>query len=114
MFIAILMCFKQETELGAGASLAGDGEILDGVVTRSRGEIKHMCSPKVSSSTTTPARDLTNIQSPRFSEKAYSPRVSELRGGKSPLSSGKGPYSPRSGETRSSQLGKSPHNTPPN
>lgn len=97
-----------ESELGAGASFAGDAEILDGIVTRSRGEIRKICSPKVTSTTTTPARDSNTNQSPRLSERAYSPRVRELRG-KSPLSSGKGPCSPKTGETRLSQLGKSPH-----
>ncbi|KAE8671247.1 putative boron transporter 5 [Hibiscus syriacus] len=36
-----------ETDLGHGASYAGDGEILDEVITRSRGEFRHTSSPKV-------------------------------------------------------------------
>ncbi|XP_051141618.1 boron transporter 1-like isoform X2 [Andrographis paniculata] len=77
---------------GAGSSrrasfAAEDGEILDGMITRSRGEIKHICiSPKVTSSSSPAAaaapKDVRQ-QSPRvsLSEKAYSPRISELRGG---------------------------------
>ncbi|GLT66107.1 hypothetical protein SLA2020_384960 [Shorea laevis] len=56
-----------ETELGAGASEIEDGEILDEVITRSRGEFRHTCSPKISSSTATPAKanDPKPLQSPR-------------------------------------------------
>ncbi|KAJ6429575.1 hypothetical protein OIU84_021053 [Salix udensis] len=39
-----------EAEMSRAASFADDGEILDGIITRSRGEIKRMCSPKVTSS----------------------------------------------------------------
>ncbi|GLU05120.1 hypothetical protein SLE2022_222370 [Rubroshorea leprosula] len=45
-------------------SFADDGEILDGMVTRSRGEIRRVCSLKMASGTATPS-----IQSPRFLEK---------------------------------------------
>ena len=100
-----------EGEMGAGASLAEGGEILDEIITRSRGEIRHMCSPKITSSTATPTKDPRNFQSPRLSEKAYSPRVSELRGEHSPQSSGRGKYSPKTGEARPSNLGKSPHSS---
>lgn len=82
------------------------------MVTRSRGEIRHICSPKVTSSTETPIGDSKGLHSPRFSEKAYSPRVSELRQVQSPLSGGKGPYSPRTGEARPSKLGQpAPHSS---
>ncbi|KAA8549045.1 hypothetical protein F0562_000729 [Nyssa sinensis] len=97
-----------ETELGARASFAEDGEILDELVTRSRGEIRRTYSPKITSSTGTPAKDPKILQSPHFSEKAYSPRISELRGEKSPRSIGRGPSSPRTGETKPSKLGTSP------
>ncbi|OWM62825.1 hypothetical protein CDL15_Pgr020119 [Punica granatum] len=91
-----------ESELGTGASCAGDGEILDEVITRSRGEFRHVSSPKITSSTTTPARDvITNLQSPRA---VFSPRMSELRAERSPDTR---PYSPSSREKKST-LGKSP------
>lgn len=95
--------------MGAGASLPQTGDIFDEMITRSRGEIKRMCSPKVTSSTATPTKDPRGFQSPHLSEKAYSPRVSELRGEHSPRSSGRGKYSPRTGEARPSNLGKSPN-----
>ncbi|GMH20916.1 hypothetical protein Nepgr_022758 [Nepenthes gracilis] len=85
-----------ETELGSGASFAREGEILDEIVTRSRGEVRHVCSPKVTSSTATPARDPASMKSPGHS--AYSPGVSGLRGERSP----------RIGEIRPSNLGRSP------
>ncbi|XP_052184262.1 probable boron transporter 2 isoform X1 [Diospyros lotus] len=80
----------QEAELGTRAPFAEDGEILDEMITRSRGEIRRICSPKVtSSSAETPVRDPKTLQSPRFSssDRAYtSPRISELRGEASPRS----------------------------
>ncbi|GAB4830621.1 Boron transporter 1, variant 2 [Ancistrocladus abbreviatus] len=98
-----------ETELGSRASFAQEAEILDEMVTRSRGEIRRVCSPKVTSSTATPMKDPTGIQSPRLS--AYSPRVSELRGERSPTSVGR---SPRSSDVRPSKLGKSPSDSTSN
>ncbi|GMN52245.1 hypothetical protein TIFTF001_021390 [Ficus carica] len=91
-----------EAEIGAGASHAGDGEILDEVITRSRGEFRHTSSPKITSSTSTPANaPQTSFESPRQS---YSPRLGEIRGEPSPRSGGRGPHSPRP----PSSLGKSP------
>lgn len=84
------------------ASFADGGEILDGVITRSRGEIKHVCSPKVTSSTATPSKEFRSIQSPLFSDKIYSPRPSELKIGLSPRHGG-----PMTGEAKPSNLGKS-------
>ncbi|GMI69490.1 REQUIRES HIGH BORON 1 [Hibiscus trionum] len=94
-----------ETELGHGASYAGDGEILDEVITRSRGEFRHTSSPKVTSSTATPEIDPRSHRSPRLSS---SPRLGELRGERSPRA--RGPHSPMTGEPRPSNLGKSPLN----
>jgi len=100
-----------ETELGATASFAEGGEILDEMITRSRGEIRRICSPKVTSTTGTPAKDHRIPLSPHLSEKAYSPRVNELRGELSPRSGGRGPVSPRAGDPRPSKLGINPHNS---
>lgn len=96
--------------MGRTASFARDGEILDGIITRSRGEIRRTCSLKVTSCTATPSkefRSLRSFQNPRPSEKVYSPRISELRGDQSPRLDGRGPFSPRTGEPRQSNLGKS-------
>ncbi|KAM2257099.1 hypothetical protein ACFXTI_047384 [Malus domestica] len=95
-----------DTELGAGASCAGDAEILDEVMTRSRGEFRHVSSPKITSSTSTPANAPEILASPH---KTFSPRVSELRGERSPLSGGRGSHSPGTPGS-SSILGKSPSN----
>ncbi|KAI4329822.1 hypothetical protein MLD38_028165 [Melastoma candidum] len=96
-----------ETELGAGATYAGDGEVLDEVITRSRGEFRHISSPKITSSTGTPAHDTRSTLSPR---RSFSPRIGELRGERSPIA--KGLLSPRPGEKHMSNLGKSPSTTP--
>ncbi|XP_073113695.1 probable boron transporter 2 [Elaeis guineensis] len=95
-----------EVDTGIRHSSAESAEILDEMVTRSRGEIKHIYSPKVTSSNGTPATDLRGLHSPQFSEKAYSPRIAELRQERSPRLSGRGTYSPGS-EARSSKLGES-------
>ena len=92
-------------ELASGTTLAGDAEILDEMVTRSRGEIRRISSPKITSSTATPTQEIKGIHSPRLA--AYSPRVRELRGEINPQSGRTGP-SPRSVETRALNLGKSP------
>ncbi|XP_068658603.1 probable boron transporter 2 isoform X2 [Aristolochia californica] len=91
---------------GLRAAYVDDGEVLDEVITRSRGEIRRTCSSKLTSSTATPLADVRGLQSPRLSEKAYSPQVSELKQEQSPRSGGRGFHSPRIGETRSSTLGQ--------
>lgn len=102
-----------EAEMGAGAAYGGDGEILDEVITRSRGEFRHTSSPKITSSTSTPANNPRSHQSPRLSS-TYSPRVSELRGEKSPKLGARGPNSPITGDQKFSKLGKSPSSSEQN
>lgn len=106
---ALSFSLATEAEMSRAASFADDGEILDGIITRSRGEIKRMCSPRVPSPDATASKEFRSIQSPRFSDKVYSPRVSEVRGDYSPRlgGAGRGPFSPRIGESRLSNLGKS-------
>ncbi|XP_038905775.1 boron transporter 1-like [Benincasa hispida] len=96
-----------EAELGAGASFGGDGEILDEVITRSRGEFRRISSPKITSSTATPISDRKSIDSPH---RSFSPRLSELRGEHSPRAGGRGTPGQRSAEAKPSSLGKSPLN----
>ncbi|KAJ8528902.1 hypothetical protein K7X08_030642 [Anisodus acutangulus] len=86
-------------------SFADDGEILDGMMTRSRGEIRRICSSKVTSCNATPARDSVSVQSPRLSNKVYSPRVSEIKGESPRLGRG-GSFGSRTGEARRSNLSK--------
>ncbi|KAJ7977710.1 Boron transporter like [Quillaja saponaria] len=93
------------SELGGGTSHVGEGEILDEVITRSRGEFRHLSSPKVTSSTSTPVNDPKSHQSPR---PPFSPSAGEFIGEQSPRSGGRGTYSPRTGEVRVSNLGRSP------
>ncbi|KAK9139119.1 hypothetical protein Scep_008800 [Stephania cephalantha] len=94
-----------EGEIASRTSCVDDGEILDGMITRSRGEIRRTCSPKVTSSTTTPARDSKSLYgSPRNGEKPFSPRISEIKGERSPHSGGRGAASPWTGESRTSNL----------
>lgn len=77
---------------------AQSAEILDDMVTRSRGEIKRLNSPKITSSGSTPIAELKSRCSP-----AYSPRLAEVRHERSPLG---GRSSPKTGETRPSKLGE--------
>ncbi|KAH7676346.1 Bicarbonate transporter eukaryotic protein [Dioscorea alata] len=105
---ALQFNLASEMDLGARRSHAEAAEILDAVVTRSRGEVKHINSPKVTSSTSTPASNIRSIPSPRLSEKAYSPRLNELRQEPSPHSGARG-YSPRT-----SKLGDSSAKTSSN
>ncbi|XP_057813079.2 boron transporter 1 isoform X2 [Cryptomeria japonica] len=83
---------------GNGGTKADEGEILDEMMTRSRGEIKHIYSPKITStSECTQPGEAKYIFSPRLgdSERAYSPRISQLRQTHSPqLGEGKN-ISPR-------------------
>ncbi|MBA0805317.1 hypothetical protein Gohar_004841, partial [Gossypium harknessii] len=93
-----------ETELGHGASYEGEGEIFDEVITRSRGEFRHTSSPKITSSTSTPANYPRSHLSPSLSS---SPHLGELRGERSPRARGNEPHSPMTG------IGRSPLNPSP-
>ncbi|KAG8093103.1 hypothetical protein GUJ93_ZPchr0012g19755 [Zizania palustris] len=98
---AIPFIAAQDIDVALGRTQSA--EILDDIITRSRGEIKRLNSPKITSSGGTPVAELKGIHSPCISEKAYSPRVTELRHDRSPLGrSG----SPRTTETRPSKLGE--------
>ncbi|KAI0518596.1 hypothetical protein KFK09_006032 [Dendrobium nobile] len=100
--------FNQAMEMEGGmrASFSHSGEILDEIITRSRGEVKHMKSPKMNSSTATPTRDLKGSNSPRISEKGFSPRVSELKQEQSPRLGRRASFSPGTAELRLSNLGQ--------
>ncbi|GJN35219.1 hypothetical protein PR202_gb23968 [Eleusine coracana subsp. coracana] len=68
----------QDIDVALGRAQSAD--ILDDLVTRSRGEIKRLNSPKITSSGSTPMAELKGIRSP-----VYSPRLAELRHERSPL-----------------------------
>ncbi|GMJ12323.1 REQUIRES HIGH BORON 2 [Hibiscus trionum] len=105
---AVPFSLVTEGELIRTSSFADDGEILDGMMTRSKGEFRRMCSVKQTSTTATPSKEFngTEIESPRFSEPGYSPRVNGAER-RSPRNVTRGPFSPRTNEARLSNLGKS-------
>ncbi|KAE9598196.1 putative bicarbonate transporter [Lupinus albus] len=96
-----------QSEFGNGASQIDESEILDGVITRSRGEFRRTSSSKVTSTTPTPGNDHKSHQSPRLS---FNSRPTELTTERSPRSGTRSPYSPNGREMRVSNLGRSPLN----
>lgn len=89
------MC-SLKTISSRASSFKEDGEVLDGMMTRSRGEIRRICSFNIGSSGTASP----SLQSPRFFEKEeISPRVNSPR-------IARRPNSPRTLESRPSNLGK--------
>ncbi|KAH0933913.1 hypothetical protein HID58_011030 [Brassica napus] len=120
---------KPEGEVSRATSFADSGEVMDGMFTRSRGEIRRVNSIKLAGSVGggstggSPAggvelmRRVVSFQNPRVSEKVYIRSLSDYRGGgeSSPRSpAGRAPLSPRfaaaggggGGEQRLSNLGK--------
>ncbi|KAI4303081.1 hypothetical protein MLD38_038754 [Melastoma candidum] len=92
--------FPLAPERGRGEPFPDDGEILDGVITRSRGEIRRTSSSKLSSTSGTPSREFKGAQSPRQLDSTHSPRIGELLENQSPRTS-------RTVELKLSNLGKS-------
>lgn len=76
-----LYIYLQNQDPQARVTNFDNGEILDEIITRSRGEIRLTQSPKVTSSTPTSLEDIRPAHSPRISQRVYSPHVNELRGG---------------------------------
>jgi len=97
--------------MGVRHSRAESAELLDELVTRSRGEIRRVNSLKVTSSTATPTSDLPGLPSPRLTERIYSPHVNVLRREQSPHLGGRGQFSPGSGKTTPSKLGGGPRDS---
>ncbi|KAI3837698.1 hypothetical protein MKW98_027057 [Papaver atlanticum] len=60
------------------------GEILDDIITRSRGEIRHTYSPKVTSTNSTLQNDTRPTTGQQVSQRAFNRSTSELRGEWSP------------------------------
>ncbi|KAG5522929.1 hypothetical protein RHGRI_034919 [Rhododendron griersonianum] len=89
------------------------GEILDDIITRSRGEIRHVHSPKMTSSTPGSQDDLKPAYSPRVPQRAHSPRLSDLKLGRSPSESGKGVDIKQTPSPRLSPLGQSNYGSSP-
>ncbi|XP_024022407.1 probable boron transporter 2 [Morus notabilis] len=85
--IAFNMSFENQ-DLQSRTNNVDSAEVLDEIITRSRGEIRRSQSPKVTSSTPS-IEDIKSVYSPRLSQRVYSPRLNELRGEGSPRSPGK-------------------------
>ncbi|CAI0398608.1 unnamed protein product [Linum tenue] len=66
------------------------GEVLDEMITRSRGEFRRTQSPKLTSSTPGSLEDIKPAFSPGLSQRRHSPRVVELKSEWSPRHGGKG------------------------
>ncbi|CAH2054800.1 unnamed protein product [Thlaspi arvense] len=120
---------KPEGEVSRATLFADSGEVMDGMFTRSRGEIRRVSSIKLggaggsgSAGGSTAGgvelmRRVVSFQNPRVSEKVYIRSLSDFRGGGgrviSPRSpAGRASLSPRfaatgGGEQRLSNLGKS-------
>lgn len=102
-----MSCEDQDPQ--ARTTRIDSGEILDEMITRSRGEIRNTQSPKVTSSSPASLGDMKPAYSPRLSQRAYSPRLNELRAEQSPRLTGKGVELKETPSPRPSILGKSPH-----
>lgn len=102
-----------EFDMGVRNTQADSSEILDELVTRSRGEIRRVNSSKVTSSTGTPASDIKGLNSPRYVREMISPRMA-MRQEQSPRLGGRGHFSPGSGKTTPSKLGGGSRGSTPN
>ncbi|BAT79512.1 Boron transporter [Vigna angularis] len=103
--IAFNMSFEGQGGQAPTVNISG-GEILDEVITRSRGEIRRTQSPKTTSSTPTSTGDIRPASSPRIGRSIPSPRVTELRGESSLRPSGKEIKLIQTPSPRSPVLGK--------
>lgn len=71
-----MLCFwfmKQDQEIPTRSTDINSGEILDEMITRSRGEVRRTHSPKITSSTPSSTDDIKPALSPRMSQRAFSP-----------------------------------------
>lgn len=103
--IAFNMSFENQ-DIQSRSNNIDSAEVLDEIITRSRGEIRRTQSPKVTSSTPS-IEDIKPVYSPRVSPRVYSPRLNELRGERSPQSSGKELQAKQTPSPGPSILGKS-------
>ncbi|KAK9278990.1 hypothetical protein L1049_028572 [Liquidambar formosana] len=105
--IAFNMPFEDQDPEARTIAHIGSEEILDEIITRSRGEIRHIHSPKVTSSTPTSQEDIKPVYSPRASQRTYSPCMNELRVEKSPGKNARGLEEKQTPSPRPSILGQS-------
>ncbi|CAO2819069.1 unnamed protein product [Amaranthus hypochondriacus] len=103
--VSYKMSFEgQDPDLSA--SIIEKGEFLDGIMTRSRGEIRHIQSPKISSTNPVSQENMRHASSPGLSHRVYNPQISESRKGKSPGMSLEGVEITEIPSPRPSQLGR--------
>ncbi|PWA81176.1 Bicarbonate transporter, C-terminal [Artemisia annua] len=88
-------------------------EVLDGIITRSRGEIRHTSSPKVTSLNQTPKEDMKPMYSPRLTQRVYSPHLNDSRVDTWPKSPGEGIGFKRTPSPRPSILGQTSNGSSP-
>lgn len=105
------LSFEDQATHGRSPNI-DSAEVLDEIITRSRGEIRHAHSPKITSSTLSPHEEMRSVCSPRLSQMA-SPRLTEVRTERSPSSSGKGFEIKQTPSPRPSPLGKNSHGSSP-
>ncbi|XP_059299979.1 probable boron transporter 2 [Lycium ferocissimum] len=103
--IAYNMSYGDQDPQGRPACM-DSSEILDDIITRSRGEIRRSRSPRVNSSTPTPLEEIKSMHSPQLGQRAYSPRVNILRGERSPRLNGKGLEIKQTPSPQPSKLGQ--------
>ncbi|KAL0440946.1 UNVERIFIED_CONTAM: putative boron transporter 2 [Sesamum radiatum] len=99
-------------EIKATSRNLDSGEVLDEIITRSRGEIRHARSPKVTSSTQSPREEMKSLYSPRLSHRGHSPRLHEIRMEISPRLSDKGVEIKQTPSPRPSPLGQTSRGSP--
>ncbi|KAM0982444.1 hypothetical protein PS2_015106 [Malus domestica] len=91
----------EDLDLQSRTTNIDGGEMLDEIITRSRGEIRHTHSSKTSSLNPTPLEG-----SPRMSQIVHCPRLNELRGERSPRLSAQGLETTQASSPGPSTLGQ--------
>ncbi|GAB2223732.1 hypothetical protein Droror1_Dr00004472 [Drosera rotundifolia] len=90
-----------------GIASIDSGEILDEIVTRSRGEVRRVQSPKITSTTSPAASEsMVHVYSPRLRTRSSSPRFGEPIEAKGPRKSPRGIEISETPSPRPSMLGR--------
>ncbi|KAJ8449093.1 hypothetical protein Cgig2_004148 [Carnegiea gigantea] len=103
--IAYNISFEDHNPRAAVTSIKS-GEFLDEIMTRSRGEVRHIQSPKITSSTPASQEGMRHACSPGMPQRIYSPRLTGLRERWSPGMSPRGIEIKESPSPRPSSLGQ--------
>ncbi|GKD82264.1 hypothetical protein Tco_1349103 [Tanacetum coccineum] len=95
----------EDKDVHTRTSQIDSGEVLDGIITRSQGEIRYTYSPKITSSTQS-LREMQSSYSPRLLQRTYSLHLHELTVNRSSRSPGKGLEIKQTPSPGPSNLGK--------